>query len=282
MKKIIRWTGIVLGGLIVAILVSGFVLYRAGKKKLSQSYPNISVKSIGIPNDSNAIVRGKHISIIWACTKCHGEDLSGKFLAKDPIGGSIPLLATLRIANLTSGKGGVGKFYNDIDWIRAIRHGVKPNNQPETFMYFSTMSDQDLGDLIAYLKQISPIDRDSSAIRYGPVIPIAYALGIFPPMTESIDHNALDADDPVPGATIQYGKYLYSICAECHFNGISNTVKKWNQEDFINTFHTGVLPNGKQFGPTMSSKTFSEMNEMELSALWLYLQNQSPVQGKSL
>ena len=269
-----------LGGLIVVLFVSGFVLYRAGKKKLSRTYPNTVTKSIGIPNDSNAVARGKHISIIWACTKCHGEDLSGKRLTKDPLGGNIPLFTTLSIANLTSGKGGVGRIYNNVDWIRAIRHGVKPNNRPEAFMYFSNISDQDLGDLIVYLKQIPPVDRDSSALRYGAVIPIAYGLGIFPPVAESTDQNAVPADDPLPGATIQYGKYLYSICAECHFNDVSKTVKKWSQEDFINTFHTGVLPNGKQFGPTMSSKTFSEMNEMELSALWLYLHNESSEQAK--
>jgi hypothetical protein len=148
------------------------------------------------------------------------------------------------------------------------------------FMYVAAMSDHDLGDLIAYIKHIPPIDSDSSAIRYGPIIPIASALGVFPPVAESIDHNVLHPEDPVPGATIEYGKYLYSICAECHFSGISKSMKKLNQEDFIRTFHTGVLPNGKQLGPTMSSKTFSEMNEMELSALWQYLRNQLPMQTK--
>ena len=141
-------------------------------------------------------------------------------------------------------------------------------------MYVTTMSDQDLGDLVAYLKQIPPIDGDSSAIRWGPIIPIASAIGTFPPVAESIDHNALHAADPDPGATIEYGRYLSAICAEGHGRGIAKAVKKGKQEDFIRTFRTGVLPDGKQFGPTMSSKTFSEMNDMELSALWLYLRNQ--------
>jgi hypothetical protein len=275
MKKIMKWIGIVISGLIGLILLTSLVLYPIGKKKLTRSYPNIRIESVKIPTDSNAIARGKHVSVIWACTNCHSEDLGGKLFTRDPIGGTIPTLGSIPASNLTSGKGGIGKYYTDIDWIRSIRHGVKPNNKPEIFMYVTTMSDQDLGDLIAYLKQTPPIDTDSSAIRYGPIIPIACALGIFPPVAESIDHKALHPTVPMPGATIEYGKYLSAICAQCHFNGIANAVKKWEQEDFIRTFQTGKLQNGNQFGPTMSSKTFGEMNDMELSALWLYLRNQS-------
>jgi cytochrome c553 len=271
MKKIMKWTIIMLGGLIVLTLLTGLVLHPIGMKKITRSYQNIPVEPVKIPTDANAIARGKHISVIWACTKCHGEDLSGRLITKDPFGEIIPTMGTIPASNLTSGKGGIAKFYTDADWVRAIRHGVKPNNQAEMFMNATAMSDQDLGDLIAYLKQIPPVDKDSSAISYGPVIPIITAIGIFTPAAELIDHTALHPMDPEPGATIEYGKYLSSICAGCHGNGIANSVKKWKQEDFIHTFHTGVLPDGKQFGPTMSSKTFSEMNDMELSALWLYL-----------
>jgi hypothetical protein len=147
-------------------------------------------------------------------------------------------------------------------------------------MYVTTMSDQDLGDLIAYLKQIPPVDRDSFATRYGPIIPVVFALGIFPPVAGLIDHNSPHPVDPAPGATIEYGRYLSAICAECHGKGIAKAVRKWTQEDFIRTFQAGILPNGKQSGPTMSSKTFSEMNDTELSALWLYLRNQSPPQAQ--
>jgi hypothetical protein len=53
-------------------------------------------------------------------------------------------------------------------------------------------------------------------------------------------------------------------------------VKKWKQEEFIHTFQTGVLSDGKQFGPTMSSSTFREMTDTELNALWLYFTSSKP------
>jgi hypothetical protein len=280
MKKIMKWTAILLGGLIGLTLISGLILYSVGMKKLTRTYPNIPVASVRIPTDANAIARGRHVSVIWACTKCHGDDLGGKLFTNDPIGETIPTLGAIPASNLTSGKGGIGKSYTDVDWVRAIRYGVKPDSKVEIFMNFTTMSDQDLGDLIFYLKQLPPVDTDFPAMSYGPIIPIAPALGIFTPVAELIDHNAPHRTDPAPGATVEYGRYLSAICGECHFNGIAEAVKKWRQEDFIRTFHTGVLPDGKQFGPTMSSRTFSEMNDMELSALWLCLRNQSGAQAQ--
>jgi mono/diheme cytochrome c family protein len=276
MKKFFKWIGIVLGGLVGLTLLAGLVLYPIGMKSITKAHPNITVESVNIPNDADAIARGKHVSIIWACTKCHGEDLSGRLLTNDPIEGSIPTFAAIPAPNLTSGKGGIGQTYMDTDWVRAIRHGIKANNQAEIYMYVSTISDQDLGDLIAYLKQIPPVDTDSPAIRYGPFLPIAPALRIYTPAAELIDHNAPHPVDPELGATVEYGKYLSAICAQCHGNGISNAVKNWKQEEFIRTFNTGVLPNGRQLGPTMSSITFNEMNDTELAALWLYFASAKP------
>jgi len=268
MKKFMKWTGIVLGGLIGLALLAGVALYPSGMEKLTRSYPGIPVEAVDIPTGPDAVARGRHISIIWGCTKCHGEDLSGTLLTNDPILGTIPA------SNLTSGKGGVAKSYADADWIRAIRHGVMPNSRVEAFMYdYSTLSDQDLGALIAYLKQIPPIDADYPETRFGPIVPIAPAVGLLTPAAELIAHGAPHPADPVPGATIEYGRYLSALCTECHGQNLASKLGKWTQEDFIRAVRTGVLPNGKQIGPAMSSKTFGEMSDVELIALWLYLQS---------
>ena len=141
---------------------------------------------------------------------------------------------------------------------------------------YSTMSDRDLGDLIAYLKHIPPADSDYPTMRFGPIVPIAPAIGLFTPAAELIDHGAPRPADPVPGATIEYGKYLFAICTECHSANLASKLGKWTQEDFVHAVRIGVLPNGKQLSPAMSSKTFGEMSDVELTALWLYLQSKSP------
>ncbi len=277
MKKFIKWTSIVIGGLFVLVAVAGLVLYPIGMKKLNQTYPNLAVETVNIPTDAEAVARGKHIATIWACTRCHGENLSGTMITNDPLSGIIPLLGAIPAPNLTSGKGGIATSYTDIDWVRAIRHGVMPEGRGEVLMFdYSTMSDQDLGDLIAYLKQIPPVDTNYPEMSDGPILPLVDAVGLLLPAAQQIDHRAPHPVDAVPGATAKYGSYLSAVCTSCHGSGIGNVVKEWKQDEFIHTFQTGVLSDGKQFGPTMSSITFREMTDTELNALWLYFTNPKP------
>jgi hypothetical protein len=277
MNKFIRWTAIVIGGLFLLVALAGLVLYPISVKKLNQAYPDIAIEAVNIPTDADAVARGQHIATIWACTQCYGENLRGTMITKDPLSGLIPLLGTIPAANLTSGKGGVASSYTDADWVRAIRHGVVPGGQVEILMFnYSTMSDQDLGELIAYLKQIPPIDTNNRASNDGPVLSLVAAVGLLPPAAEQIDHEATLGVAPMPDATVEYGAYLSAICTACHGKFIANSVKTWNQKDFIQTFHSGVLPDGKPFGPTMSSSTFREMTDTELTALWLYFTNPQP------
>jgi hypothetical protein len=171
MKNFMKWTGIVLGGLIGQAVLAGVTLYPIGMKKLTRSYPGVPVEAVNIPTGADAIGRGRHITIVWVCTKCHGEDLSGMLLANDPFLGAIPA------SNLTAGKGGVAERHTDSDWIRAIRQCVKLNDQGEIFMYnYSTMSDQDLGGLIAYLKQIPTVDSRYPDMQLRPIVPIVPAI----------------------------------------------------------------------------------------------------------
>ena len=277
MKKFMKWTGIVLGGLVVLFALAGFVLYPIGVNKLNQTYSNITVENVNIPSDADAITRGKHIATIWACTRCHGVDLSGTVISNDPLAGIVPLQGTILASNLTSGKGGIASSYTDAEWVRAIRHGVLPNGEVEVLMFdYSTMSDRDLGDLIAYLKQIPPVDTNHPEMRYGPIVPIFSGVGLFTPAAQQIDHDALRPADPTPGATVEYGEYLSAVCVACHGNSIGYAVNRWEQEEFVRTFQTGVLSDGKQFGPTMSSSTFRDMTSTELAALWLYFTNPKP------
>ncbi len=277
MKNFIKWTAIVFGGLFVLVAISGLILYPMGIKKLNQTYPNLAVETVDIPTGVDAITRGKHIAAIWACTRCHGEDLGGMMIENDPLSGLVPLLGTISAPNLTSGKGGITSSYTDTDWVRAIRHGVMPEGEGEVLMFnYSTMSDQDLGDLIAYLKQLPAVDTNYPGMNDGPILPIVAAAGLLPPAATKIDHTVLHSAGPTSDATVEYGAYLSTICTACHGNSIGNVVKNWKQDEFIHTFQTGVLPDGKQFGPTMSSNIFREMTDEELTALWLHFTNSKP------
>jgi hypothetical protein len=133
-----------------------------------------------------------------------------------------------------------------------------------------------LGDLIGYLKQIPPVDSDYPPMSYGPILAPPPAVGLFTPMAEQIRQGAPRPADPVPSATIEYGRYLSALCTQCHSQNFSGKLAKWKQAEFVRAVRTGVLPDGKRMGTAMPLNVYGKMNDTELAALWLYLQDQSP------
>lgn len=266
MRKILKWTGIVFGSVMLLLIVAGVLVYPVGARMFSQRYSDLQVEEVPIPSDADAIEHGKHISIIWTCTKCHGRDLSGTLLANDPVLGTIPA------PNVTAGEGGIGGSYADLDWVRAIRHGVAPDGTVLALMPdYSTLSDGDLADLIAYLKQLPPVDKEYPELKLGPAIPLAPALGLYTPAAEVMDHSASNPADPVPGASVEYGGYLFQICRECHSKKLAGDLVKWTEQDFNRALHSGILPNGRTLPAAMRSDGFRALTDTELAALWLYL-----------
>ena len=294
-RKILKWIGIVLGSLIGLLVLAFITLYIIGSAKWNRIRGNVydvPVEMIPIPSDQASIARGEHLAAIRGCKYCHEETLSGQF-------DSVPGLITLSFPNLTAGAGGVGGANTDQDWVRAIRHGVGHDGRGLLLMpsrNFYSLSDEDLGLLIAYLKTLPPVDNELPGTAPGPLGRVMLALGQFPPEATNPDVLVIDHDGPLPvppqpGVTVEYGKYLASTCALCHganFNGgIIRTdaeylapnltpggeVAFWSEEDFITTLRTGVTPGGKQLKDAMPWKYFGQMTDDELKAVWMYLQS---------
>ena len=119
LRKILKWTSIVLGSLVGLLVLTIVALYIIGGAMWNRSRWNydVPVEAITIPTDQASIARGEHIATIRMCRHCHTDTLSGQFA-------TVPGLVTLSIPNLTSGAGGVGDTNTDEDWVRAIRHGI--------------------------------------------------------------------------------------------------------------------------------------------------------------
>ena len=293
-RKILKWIGIVSASLLGLLVLAFLVLYTIGSvqwNKMRGTY-DVPVETITIPTDQSSITRGKHIATIRMCQYCHGDDLSGQ-------SDSVPGLVTFAFPNLTPGAGGVGAANNDKDWVRAIRHGVGRDDRglilmPSRIWY--SLSDDDLADLIAYLKSLPPVDHELPKTELGPLGRVMMTLGQLPPDATApdvlvIDHDGPRPVPPQPGVTVEYGKYLALPCAMCHgvnFNGqtirtdaeylapnltMGGELRFWSEEDFMKTLRTGMTPGGKQLKSAMPWKYFGQMTDDELKAVWLYLQS---------
>ncbi|MCB0290014.1 MAG: c-type cytochrome [Calditrichaeota bacterium] len=297
LKKVLKWLGIVVAGIIGLLVLAALGIYMVSNSKINTTY-DITVEAIAIPTDSAAVARGAHIAETRVCYDCHGPDLAGQvFMDAPPMG-------TIYASNLTSGNGGIGGQYSDTDWVRAIRHGVGADHKALFNMpseAFWSLSDADLGALIAFLKQLPPVDNPHPAPEYGPVSRGLIALtGAFFSAAH-IDHDAPRMQEVEAAATPEFGAYLAQLCAACHqadFSGGThhgppdwpNTanitpdpeygIGKWSEADFFRAMREGKRPDGPDIHPEAMPRTIGNMTDDELKAIWLYLQTVPPVASK--
>jgi mono/diheme cytochrome c family protein len=289
MRSLLNWVGVVLGGLVGLLILGVGVVIAASNSRINKTYA-ISVETIQMPTDPEAIGRGEHLSVIRGCTDCHYENLAGGIFTEDPA------LGTLYASNLTPGKGGLD-HYSDEDWIRAIRHGVGSNNKPLLWMpsqEFYYLGDEDLGALIVYLKSLPPVDNenpDHSLLPIGRALFLAGQLDLLP--AELVDHKSPRPQTPAIGITIEYGEYMAVGCMGCHGPGFSGgpipgappdwlpaanltpsgDLANWTEADFLSAFRTGIKPNGQQFEENMPYRAVGQMSDEELKSVWLLLQS---------
>ncbi|HEX6269325.1 MAG TPA: c-type cytochrome [Anaerolineales bacterium] len=299
MRRVVKWFGIVLGGLVGLTALAAAVLYADGSARLNKTY-NIQVQAVTIPTDEAAIARGQHLAEgITLCTSCHGENLGGQVLE------DAPMIFTLAASNLTAGLGGVGTVYSDADYVRAIRHGINQEGRGLIIMHsdiYHNLSKEDLGAIIAFVKSMPPVDNEDAKTRVAPLGRIFVALDMFDMETmplipaEVIDHDASFVQGPAQGPTAEYGEYLMaiSLCAMCHGSDLGGAPPVepgmppgpnisilaapggWSQKQFATAVRTGVTPSRTLNPEFMPWDKFVNMTDEELAALWFYLQSLPP------
>jgi cytochrome c553 len=295
MKKIVRYAAWTVGALVAVLLVAAAALYAYTGWHISRKW-SVAGHALAIPTDSLAIARGRHVATaISRCTGCHGRDFGGQVFI------DAPPFAFLYAANLTRGRGGIGGQLTDLDWERAIRHGVKPDGSVLLFMpsrEFQMLNDQDAAALIAYLKTLPPVNREPLKNRVGPIGRALYAKGdvaLIP--AELIDQTAAHPPATPEGITAEYGRYVVDVggCKGCHGPGLSGghipgTPPDWKpaanitptgighyaEDDFFRALREGKRPGGASIDPLMPFEFTKNLTDDEIRALWLYLKTVPP------
>ncbi len=284
MKRILKWTGIVLGSLIVLLLLGIGGVYVSATAPLRATY-QFEPEALPIPEpDSVVLARGAHVAAVRSCTGCHGKDLAGEVMMEGA------LLGALVSANLTAGRGGIGQRYTTADWVRAIRHGVNPDGEALLIMpsaEFAKLGRDDLAALIAYLQQVPPVDNDLPKKRVGALMPVAAAVAKLP-LTSAhvIDHTAPIPFDPEEAVTAEYGAYVSITCQGCHGDDYTGRnqlgtlssnltrLQHYSEADFIAAVREGVRPTGDSLLADMPRWT--SLSDVEVKAVWAFLQTLEP------
>ncbi len=288
-RKLLRITGITLLTILVLIIIIGAYVYFSSESRINKIY-SVTIPQLNIPADSVSIEKGRHIMLIRGCGECHGSNLEGKIFFNDA------KLAMLTAPNLTSGKGGLPADYSVSDWIRTLKHGVDRNGRSLMIMpsdELTRMSDEDIANVIAYCRQVAPVDNELPKLHQlgfiGRVLVVLDNTTILP--AEKIDHSNVSVAAKIPNASADYGKYLAVGCEGCHrsnmqggpplapgFPEVPNITSKgnagsWTKDQFINTLRTGIRPNGIALKNEMPWQITKHFTDTELEALYIYLQS---------
>ena len=285
LKKILKWTGILIGSLLVLLLIFYGVVYFKTEARANKIY-QVKVQQLTIPSDSASLALGDHIAGVRGCKDCHANGGIAFLNESNPIG-------LLYAANLTSGKGGI--HYTDEDYIRALRHGVGKDGKSLWFMPVqhttAAMSNKDLGALICWLKKMEPVNVVHPQKEMKPLGRLLTFLDKFPMFpAEMINHNASYPEEVMPAVTAAYGNYLAIGCKGCHGEHLEGGppnapgeppipnlttaahLGKWSSDQFVTTIKTGKTPEGRLLSDYMPWKMMGKaMNEDELKAIYLYL-----------
>lgn len=290
MKKVLKWFAILLGGIVAILLIALGVIYYLSDQDLNATH-DVDPVALEIPEpDSAMLALGEHLASVRACTGCHGPNLGGEVMIDNFA------MGTIASSNLTSGEGGIGDTYTDEDWVRAVRHAVRPDGRPLKIMpsqEFIHLGRQDLVALLAYIKQVPPVDWTPPEARVGPM---ARALYVLTPGFPLLEHSKIDnsiplTDAPTPEVSVAYGKYMAVSCYGCHGSDLAGAaagppgtppsrnltkLQSWNEEQFIRAVRQGIRPTGDTLHTFMPRWTAA--TDTEVAAIFMYLQSLEPIE----
>jgi mono/diheme cytochrome c family protein len=286
-----------LGGLlaILVLLLGAAVAWglHAAEQKMNRVL-TVEVRGVPYRSDAAALERGKYLFASRGCVDCHGAQANGRVFVDDGKG--------LRIVgpNLTTGSQSVVASYTEKDWERAIRHGVNPLGRPLRIMPsedYNRFSDDDLASLVAYVRSLPPTAGLAADVQM-PLPPrVLYGFGVIQDAAARIDHSLPPQAPVAAGVTREHGAYVANMCLGCHgeklaggkiaagppdwppaadLRGGSVAMARYaDAASFARMFRTGKRPDGSAI-QVMPFESLSQMNDIDLQALHLYLRALPP------
>ena len=295
MSKLLKWTAIVATVLVVVAALGAWSIDRLAARK-QQRVIELAVAPVAYVNDAAAIARGKYLYASRGCMECHGADGAGHDVINDPGGMHV------RSPNISPGPGSVVGGYTEVDWVRAIRHGVSPQKHPLFLMPskdYSRLTDADLAAIVAYCRSLPPAKGEGAVVRFPFVVKALYVFGQIQDDADQIDHTLKPPVAIPESASPEHGAYVAQMCKGCHGDGLSGgkipgTPPEWppaanltpgngsvmprypNVDAFMSMLRSGTRSDGTAVSGVMPFKTLAHLNDTDVAAVYAYLKTLPP------
>jgi mono/diheme cytochrome c family protein len=294
MNKWMKW----IAAAIAAVAVLGLGVLAAGtilaERKMARKIA-VSVSPVVLRSDAAYLEQGRYLFSSRGCADCHGADGAGKEVIN---GGPMLIISP----NITKGSNSATRAYGTTDWLRTLRHGVKPDGTPVMIMPsedYNRLTDDDVGSVISYVQHLAPVAGQKAVIQLPWIVKMQYALGIVKDAAEKIDHSLPPSVPIAVGVTVAHGAYVANNCISCHGPGLSGgripgAPPDWPAaanltpgsgsimtryaapEVFMAMLRSGMREDGSAVSPVMPFGALREMNDVDIKALHLYLTSLPP------
>lgn len=295
MKKVLRIVGIIILLIIVLLGIGIGVLYAQSESIINQHY-EFTAPELSLPEYSEELFsEGRRVFMTRGCGDCHGANAGGTIMVDDPA------LGRIVAPNLTSGEGGVN--YNQEQFLNAIMHGVSSDGRGLVIMpsqVFTQWREEDIVPLMTFLLNTPPVDNVLPETSYGLLGRGLLVAGVVPMGAVNIDHDTVGFVEIAAEPSIEYGRYLFNNCIDCHtasaaggpvpgadysaanLTASESGIGSWTMEDFMTALRTGTRPDGSLIDPLkMPWPSFSPMTDVEIEALYTYLTSLEPVENEN-
>jgi mono/diheme cytochrome c family protein len=283
----------------LAVLAAGSVATvligaQVGERKL-QRVVKVSVAPLNTRVNAGYLEQGRYLFATRGCADCHGASGAGKEVIRS---GAMLVVSP----NITTGPNSATVNYSGVDWVRTLRHGVKPDGRPIMIMPsedYNRLTDDDLAAVIAYARQLPPVGGQKRVIALPLPVKVLYGFGVVKDAAEMIDHT-LAPEQPVKvEVSVAHGAYVAKTCIGCHgvnFSGgkIAGAPPEWpapanltpgpgsamvryqSPEAFMAMLRSGQRPDGSKISSVMPFGSLRQMNDTDVRALHSYLQSLPP------
>jgi cytochrome c553 len=279
-RRTLKWTGFASLGMVGLVAIAMLGVYIAMGRDLGKSF-HIAGESLDVPVDAGSIEEGQRLAQLRGCSGgCHGRSTEGRVMVEMWDGTRVVAPDLARVA----------ARYSTTDLERVIRHGVRPDGTSVIrFMpseMFATLSDHDLGLIIAYLRSQPHGEESLPEAGYGP---LARLMGFTfkrqngsVMAAEVIEHQHPEPPDTADPAA--FGRYLANtVCSECHGDDLRGApdgstpslavALAYSRDDFGVLMRTGMPLDGRKLGlmADVARSRFVRFTDAEIAALHGYL-----------
>jgi mono/diheme cytochrome c family protein len=269
--------GLLASLLAVAIVLTALV-YIASERHL-RSFELPPAYTYPIPDDAAAVERGAHLTRTRGCRGCHGDDLAGQVMWEFAVAPNLLTLAREESAATLEA---------------AIRHGIGRDGRALYSMpsyNFVRMRDEDLADIIAYLRSLPVVQKELPTPKLPFEIRRDMALGADAAIAAYLDRVPPLRGDSLGDASLVRGEYIaMTTCNECHGFGLRADspwegesapdliiVAAYSEQDFRHLMKTGLALGERELrmmSPVARGR-FAYFTDQEVSDLYAFLSDMS-------